>query len=382
MAVPQELLRDDNEENKDPNGPSTPSFLKVPCSIATAKPMAVLRPRPIPAPVPRVSHINWSLKTSATFAVSKSLHSLKHFRGRSSDVLTECLGYYRFPFPCISEGIHRRISNLYLQPRKKHNPSDKTELEFYEQLIGSWRKSLLSLYEIVKSTKGSFFYYFQQEFCAIFRHERDEGMNVVLCKCNETVRSMLDREGIRYELLDAVVPVESKDENDVIGEVDELEGVYGGNEIEEIEASTCEEEDDESSNCAELIRAEISERLKRRRLTRIQKRSAYQGTILVRDAHSFLDYLINQKNGRSYIVLPELVSPMPFLYGTFCKNEMVVHGADVQGGLSRLKVNGTVMPDAVCRIKMVLAGMLEEEPSLAVEEDSRTSPFSRLDYSL
>jgi hypothetical protein len=188
----------------------------------------------------------------------------------------------------------------------------------------------------------------------------------------------LDREGIQYEVSGGLKPESPEVEPSL--EEDHHDG------MEESPAVDEDESDDEAedSDNAEQIRAEISNRIKRRKLKSIHKRSLHQGSLCVKDVHGFVDYLLNQKHGRSYVILPELVSPVPFLMGTCCRNEMVVHGADVNG-VSRVRLGGVLMPSSVSGVRGGIEGLLGGAASPAVvamssEVDPRTSTLSQLGY--
>lgn len=381
-----------DEENRDPQ---EDVFRKPFAKMNIVKPIVppvVQAPvnRVAPPSVPPPSLITWSLKGSVTFSTDNHIEPVKFWSQRSisrplytasfdgnnrTEDLGEQLFYYQFPFPSISQAQRRKISGLLLRPRRTKDATvdaeSKAELEYYQSILGSWRKAFLSLYEALKAVRGSYFYYFQHDFGALFRNQ-DGLLDAVLCKCHDGVMGALDREGIQYEVSggmrpDAQEPIEAEMAYDM--DADQEEG-------EEVEQ---EDEDDEDEDNKEQIRAEISDRIKRRKLKNIHKRTLNQGTLRIIDVHGFVDYLLNQKHGRSYVILPELVSPLPFLMGTCCKNEMAVHGADVNG-VGRVRISGVLMPSAVAAVRKGVEGLLGSSVNMSSEVDPRTSTLSQLHY--
>lgn len=83
--------------------------------------------------------------------------------------------------------------------------------------------------------------------------------------------------------------------------------------------------------------------MQRSKVRRIGKKVARHQTIAIKDVHVFVDYLLNQKDGKSFVLLPDLIAPHPFLFGTLCRNEAAVNGPDTQG-FYRLKVDGLILP--------------------------------------
>lgn len=91
-------------------------------------------------------------------------------------------------------------------------------------------------------------------------------------------------------------------------------------------------------------------------MRKIKSKSQKKTPILVRDVHVFVDFLLNQKDGRSFVILPELISPNPFLYGTLSKNEAVVYGPDAHSNYI-LKITGQVLPSSVENVVKTLGNL-------------------------
>lgn len=384
-ADPSSLQDAEDQENVNPMVADN-AFMKPvpklapPPTVIRSAPLAPVRPMAAPQRLQQPP-ANWTLKTGATFASPASLANVKTLM--TSGELNECLSYYCFPYPRVSQLQQRRISQLLLGNERNRRGKDaelqRADAEYFETLLGSWRKAFLSLYEGLKSSRGAHFYYFQHDFASLFRHTRQGDLEVILCQFGEGMRIALDREGIRY-IASGPIDIEELQEEETFEEmpaedaVDESSGVESDGENEE-------EDGDDDIEKVEQIRAEISERIKRRKLKKIHKRTQNHGILRITDVHEFADYLLNQRNGRSFVVLPELVSPEPFLLGTRCRNEMVVHGGDVHG-VHRVKMSGMLMPEGLGRLQRALEAGLGPEVRLGLvtETDPRTVTLSQLPY--
>lgn len=322
--------------------------------------------------LPQIS-IDWCLKGSVTFSTRSPLSSLKtRSQNRLADcpaydAITESLSYYRFPFPSVPDAQMRKIAGALTKPG-----GPTVESEFYERLVGSWRKAFLSLYDGLKSLRGRSFYYFQHDFSAVFRHSMEGEVDVLVCECAEGVRKALEREGIEIEATTAIL-VDKPD----AGEANEPDEPIGLDEA--VESAGSIDSDDMSEADHDAIRAEITERIKKRKLKKIQRRSQQNWTVRIRQVHEFVDFLINQRNGRSFVILPELIACYPFLHGTLCRNEMLVHGPDGQQ-VSRVKLSGALLPEAVYRVRMALHGLVSDDLRLASEPDLRTTALKTFPF--
>lgn len=136
-----------------------------------------------------------------------------------------------------------------------------------------------------------------------------------------------------------------------------------------------------SGSDPETIRAEINNRMKRRRTTVLHRRSQRHTTLRIShpDVHLLYDHLLNQRDGRSFVILPELVSPTPFLLGTACRAEVAVHGPDGEG-CWRVRVSGTVLPTTVAAIHRALQSTANGRLEVVAETDHRTSTLSALSF--
>jgi len=401
----------EDQENRDPSNIDVKPALKDPFR----KPLNVIpqvkaAPPPPPTIPPSWAQDNWSLKVSATFSTTASLHLVKSMASRTQNIcpsnvfvggkryecvdeISEALGHYRFPYPSVSQTQKRRISGLILssakqQLRGKGAEAERADLEYFERLLGAWRRAFLSLYEAMRTTRGSYFYYFQQDFGALFRNDAEKGgaLEAVLCRCSDGVRAALDREGIQYEatvgdrVRDEDMTALAESNKETSSDEEEAPVVFQESD-DEVHSEASDEDEDERN--LDSIRAEISARIKRHKLAKIQQRTLnHQGLIRILDVHAFVDYLMNQRNGKSFVILPELISPTPFLYGTYCRAEVVVHGRDV-GGVERVKVSGVVLPEGVVRIRKTLENVLGEEGmpvGVALDSDPRTTALNQLPF--
>ncbi len=60
-----------------------------------------------------------------------------------------------------------------------------------------------------------------------------------------------------------------------------------------------------------------------------------------------IDFLINQTGGHSYAILPEIIAPGPFLFGTLQKNELTYAAScrTVTGqSVCQLRLSGVIFP--------------------------------------
>lgn len=382
LAADAGSLQDaEEQENVDPAKNKETPFMKPVPKLAPPPRAVPLAPLVVVQPArPRA---NWTLKTGATFASPAPLTAAaKGLIG--SGKLDDCLSYYCFPYPRVSQLQQRRISQLLLSSERNRRGKDaellRADVEYFEALLGSWRKAFLSLYEGLKARPGAHFYYFQHDLAALFRHRREgEGLEVVLCQFGEGLRVALDREAIRYEA-SGPIDIEELQQDAITTTVDVDEGSGTESHDDEPEEEEEEEEEDDLEK-VEQIRAEISARIKRRKLQKIHKRTQNHGLLRIIDVHDFADYLLNQRNGRAFVILPELVSPEPFLLGTQCRCEVVVHGEDAHG-VARVKVGGLVMPEALGKMQSRLEGVAEVPLGLATETDPRTLTLSQLPFNM
>ena len=124
------------------------------------------------------------------------------------------------------------------------------------------------------------------------------------------------------------------------------------------------------------------ERLKRRKLTKIKRRTQqHSRTLLTRDVHGLIDFLLNQRDGRSYVLLPDLVAPFAFLHGAYQRTGLLLHPPDAQYGRSRLVLGGTVLPDAVAKVRLALGNILiKQAVHISMEADSRTVSLTSIPF--
>lgn len=396
---------DEDQENRDP--------------LVYGKTMAFAKPAPrapLMRPAARAASrvpLDWSLKTGVTFATRAALGPLRSWAQRvrtqppsgspvpkcdSMEDIGDALGFYRFPFPNLNQLQKRKISALFTgRPTGKRGNKEaeehmRADMEYYEVLLSSWRRALQSLYDGLKGSKGGHFYYFHHDFAALFRHDPEAGLEAVLCRCGETVRTALQQEHIAFEEVSPHFGAHDDQERDdhdraALAEHDTDHGASAEHDTDH-DASADEGDDpdasadDASADEADrnAIRMEISDRIKRCKLKKIRRRTQQNGSVRIRDVHAFVDFLVNQRNGRSYVVLPELVSPVGFLHGTYCRNELVVHGADLDG-VGRVRVTGAVLPEAVARIRATLETLLAPASiDVSCDADPRTLALTALKH--
>jgi len=88
--------------------------------------------------------------------------------------------------------------------------------------------------------------------------------------------------------------------------------------------------------------------------------------------------LLNQKNGKSFVIFPEFVAPCPFLYGTMCKSELTITGP-VEKELYQIRVNGVVLPSA---LQFILNHAFCEDDNFkfSPNEDLRLTPLNSIPF--
>lgn len=70
-----------------------------------------------------------------------------------------------------------------------------------------------------------------------------------------------------------------------------------------------------------------------------------------------IDFLINQTGGHSYAILPEIIGPGPFLFGTLQKNELSYAAAcrTVTGqSVCQMRISGAIFPRAVQKMLQII----------------------------
>jgi hypothetical protein len=300
--------------------------------------------------------------------------------------LADCLVYWKFPFPEISEEQCRRIAATLngAEGRREAGSAGQEDMKrYFREIAGNWRGAFLSLYGRLKgSSEGDqrhYFYHMQPGFGALFRHAREEGgggLEALLYGCGEGFRSLLKDEGIAFT--EASKPAYEEEEEDMGGAMGDMAVEEGGDGAAEQGTSNDEAEDQENID-PERIRARVDVRLRRGKVAKVRRTQQSSRHVLVvrgQDVHVFVDYLLNQKDGRSTVLIPQLLAPMPFLYGALLRNEALVYGPDATG-MFRLRVQGQILPGAAAKIQRILQTHLGvDQLGVAGETDPRTEALT------
>lgn len=219
------------EEEHRPRIPFAPFNIKVEVPVHEE-----VRAKVVPEKV-----VDWSMKSAVTITSKADLsgfrtwlaHSytkftLNHSIQESLDSWEDISGnltYWRFPFPSISQEQQRKIAALINSKANAKAPKsgngraalqkqaqDQEELAYFQNILGSWRKAFLSLYSELKSNSEAYFFYFQQDFGALFRTGKDGDHEAILCQCTEGIKNILKTEGIHFEELSSSSPSDSDEE--------------------------------------------------------------------------------------------------------------------------------------------------------------------------
>lgn len=90
-----------------------------------------------------------------------------------------------------------------------------------------------------------------------------------------------------------------------------------------------------------------------------------------------IDYLINQKDLHSYAILPEILAPGPFLYGTLMKNETTNLSPSSKNAVRpvhQIKIRGAVFPKGLNQLYELIKA--EQEVELVSELNPMTDFLS------
>jgi hypothetical protein len=275
-------------------------------------------------------------------------------------------------------------------------------------MVDEWKPAFLSLYGRWRADKIAYFYYIQPELCVLFYEKLSSKTTVETSESGESrasdpmvardgrfksrdgetkrIRELearvasaplslvraLRADGIPFELLgDNVFP----EEPSVPQQESNVAGSIPG---DEDEVSETDENVDPRA-----INREIRERMSRTRLSRA-KSSAETGVLVRGDMNiGFLtDYIINQKDGRSFVILPELVSPGPFLNGTLCKAEFSAKGPLATTGDWVLEISGGLVWPSLAKAVLDAVHALESPVTCEPleEADPRTRAFRDVSY--
>lgn len=266
---------------------------------------------------------------------------------------------YRFPHPHLPPDAHLKIKLLL-------NGKDSFEKAHWQEIVKSWRRALVSLYNNFKHHKIEYFYYLQYELVVLFRW-KDKVTEAIIAKASPELMRKLKAEGIVI-----VQETEQKVEKE------ELSPSHNEEPYNETTDEASSQED--SSVRREHIRSIINNRLNRARRVGSAKLSAAATTISISgesNVHSLVDYLLNQRDGKSYVVLPELVAPGPFLFGTLCRTDISLIGP-MGGEQYQVRLVGLILPHAAQSILDAVISETDARPGISVGSDLRTEPFISL----
>lgn len=301
--------------------------------------------------------VSWSLLKKMSIMSSSVVAPWKACLGKSnhdkcispelSDIFRS-LDYYRFPFPALPDP--RRLASLLSKS------GTSLEREYFRMIIDCWRRALLSLYDALKNEAIPYFYYMQPDLVILFQGTTGH-MKASIAKATKSLITLLRNEGIDFEQLQELTDDEPA-QAPIIPPSDDS---------------------DQENVDPRKIREAINARLNRARKSVATKRSVAATTLIVRGelaVHGLVDFLLNQRDGKSYVILPELIAPGPFLHGALSRSELSVVGP-ILGGEYQVNVSGIVLPNATKLIIEHIHDLCEGTTpfSLSSTLDERTEPF-------
>lgn len=290
--------------------------------------------------------VDCSLKQSVLLSTGVSIEAVHAALG-TDFVEDKVLLYYAYPFPSLGPKYRAHVSSLLQPGRSTH---DGEETAHFRKLVGAWRPAFTALYAGFQKQDTRFFYYLHQDLAIMFRWV-DQKQEAVISRVTAFMEETLRDDG-------AVI----------LGETEAVS-------VLEVPSSESEEQPDDENEDPLRLRAKINTRLQARRSRRLlgRARGAYSGRIQgAQHVHVLFDYLLNQRDGHSFVVWPELFSLGPFLHGTQCRNELVVKRAvDAQSleQVSHILLRGNILPAAVDRL---LKQLSEMDVAVVSELDLRT----------
>lgn len=312
-------------------------------------------------------------KPKTSWALLKQLSILTGQPPGETAAHSQTLDFYKYPFPDLGADAQSKLSALIRSERPRSNTMER---EHFRKLVDSWRRALLSLYQSLRGRRLEYFYYLQPDLVVLFRSAGSSGkesqqMTAVIARASASLVSLLRSEGIAFD--------ERKDRE--LGEDRENRGDAGDMGAFQSESLDIDDQDlDEQENRdPREIKRTINQRLNHTRQSISVRRSMAPSSLTVRGeaaVHCLVDFLLNQKDGKSYVIAPELVASGPFLYGTLCRPEISVQGPLADGGGYQMKVSGLVLPSAAAAL---ISEALPKDPAgtfkVATVHDERTDPF-------
>lgn len=333
--LPSELKK----QLKNKRATGTPQIPATPTAKNISQPLGIKAQLPDPSqPVtktPRVAQFlarpvnNWSISSKLTITTSQNpLYSSKASID-GLETLSESLVYHRFPYPKFPEDARTRIKKLILS-------KDEFERTHFRAIVDAWRKALLSLYSKFRTRDLDFFYLFQPEFTVLFRwSESLMQMEAIMTRVTRTTLNQLGQEGLCIN-----APLGGSVQNSEVDPLPSSSTKYS--------ADNSEDSNDErvAPISKQRIRRDINRRLQQTQKKASVRRSVATSTVLIQgevDVHCLIDFLLNQKEGKSYVILPELIAPESFLYGTMERTDYTITGP-IDEGRYQLKATGIILP--------------------------------------
>lgn len=343
--------------------------------------------RSLAAPTPAVAkpppQLSWTLLRQLVISLSEE--AAARFRNYPS----EKLEYYRFPFPELPVDARGRLSKLLAQR------TEGAELgrSCFQKIVESWRRALLSLYQSLRIGRTEYFYHLQSDLVVLFRRDAKGELLAHVTKASKALIKLLKEEGIPFSQTcssdrDGGPHHGDDDDGDDEGAFKESStslppplatSTHPSSSLpDEFEWG---DRENERPMDAKTVKNLVHDRLSRARKTQSRRRSAAAVTLTVRGeigVHTLVDFILNQKDGRSFVILPELMAPGPFLYGTMCRSELSVVGPIVGGDHQiRLGGGGSILLPTLCKsiLEQALVSSNEETVSLKPTIDDRTDAF-------
>lgn len=312
---------------------------------------------------------SWTLCNQVIINASEKLALLKN---KHAEIIGN-LEYYQFPFPSLPTDARNKLSKLFSNKSDVH----QMERDHFRQIIECWRRSLLSLYKNLKEGKIDHFYYLQHELVILFQaRDASSPMRAFIARASEPLMKTLNGEGIFFETLVTehaeTLPSDDSPKQD--------EENANSNDQSNVDSDALDLESPQKEHLK--IKQEINDRLNRARRVQSRKRSVAASTLKIMGegaVHCLVDFIINQKDGRSYVILPEMIAPGPFLHGTLSRSDYAIIGP-IMGGGYQVKISGTLLPKANRAInELVLECSKGQGPfHISCTVDERTEPFRAL----
>lgn len=392
----KKLLRNKRSKSTPTPSDDTSSCLQVTSTSAAALPLAPsgriplgkISPNvpketsylPAPALLPERPTLSYALLTQVTISCGPQVAHWKH---KAASCHGDLLNSYRFPYPDLPPDAPLTLRKLLsLNSTQVSGPSASGTLLPFEQtyfrtLLESWRRALLSLYDLFRSRRCKYFYYIQPDHVIIFRrHPVGDSAEAVIARAAPSLLKSLKMEGIPFE--GAMKEPQSPTRSDH----DEEPGPPERD-------SAPEDDPDEFSTDASsgpipdarAIKAAINRRVNRTRRRVSSRTSTAAPNVTVRgegSVHALVDYLLNQRNGRSYVIIPQLLSPEPFLFGTQTRAELTINGPLESGDLYQVRANGLLLPSLQEYLIGEAYRPTDVHFKLTTTMDPRTEPFLTL----